>query len=135
MTELKDLIQTATDMGSFSTLLKAAKLLGFTEKFRAGETYTIFAPLENVFDEIPDSVIDESFDDEEYLLDIINYHIVPGKYMVEELERIDSLKAFNGRVITITSDDGIHINNIKIVKPDIECSNGVIHAIDSILLP
>ncbi|MEA1984423.1 MAG: fasciclin domain-containing protein [Euryarchaeota archaeon] len=135
MAELKNLIQTATDMGSFSTLLKAAKLLGFTEKFSTEAPYTIFAPLESVFDEIPDSVIDESFDDEEYLLDIINYHIVPGIYMVEDLESIDSLKVFNGRVLMITSDVGILINNIKIVKPDIECSNGVIHAIDSILLP
>ena len=135
MVKLKNIIQTAKDMGSFLTLLKAAKLLGFTEKFSTEAPYTIFASLESVFDEIPDSVIDEAFDDEEYLLDIINYHIVPGKYMIADLENIDSLKTLDGRSLTITSDGGILVNNINIVMPDIECSNGVIHAIYGILLP
>ncbi|RNI13004.1 fasciclin domain-containing protein [Methanohalophilus sp. RSK] len=134
--EPKDLIQTAKDMGEFSTLLKAAKALGLTEKYSTEGPYTIFAPVESAFEPIPDSVIDDAFEDPDYLRDIISYHIVEGKYSSEDLHKQDALTTIGGNKLRLRENDGkIFVENTPILKPDIECSNGVIHSIGDILVP
>ncbi len=130
-----NLIQKATQLGLFPTLLDAAKKLGLTGRFSGDEKYTIFAPLEKAFEPIPDEVIDEAFEDLDYLLGIINYHIVKGTYRISDLKELDHLQTLNGEDLTFTSKDGPEVNGIKIEIEDIECSNGMIHAIPDILLP
>ena len=85
MAELKNLIDTARDKGSFPTLVKAAEVLGLVGKYSTEGLYTVFAPVESAFEAIPAEVIDESFEDHPYLLGIINYHIVKGKYTTSDL--------------------------------------------------
>ena len=97
--------------------------------------FTIFAPIESAFEPIPDEVIDESFDDHGYLLGIINYHIVEGKYTTEDLAGLTELETINGKKLKITSGNGIKVDTANIIESDIECSNGIIHAIDEILVP
>lgn len=135
MTELNNLIDTAKEKGSFPTLLKAAEILGLLDKYRKEGPYTVFAPVESAFEPIPDEVIDESFEDQEYLLGIINYHIVEGKYTTEDLLTLDSLETVSGNRLKITVNGGIKVDAARIIEGDIECINGVIHAIDEILLP
>ena len=135
MTELKNLIATAKDKGSFSTLLKAAEKLKLTNKYSNEGPFTIFAPVEAAFETIPDDVIDESFDDHTYLLGIINYHIVEGKYTTEELAELEELETISGKKLKVTVKDGIKADTAKIIEEDIECSNGILHAIDEILIP
>ncbi len=135
MTELNNLIATARDMGSFSTLLDAAEKLKLIEKYSNEGLFTIFAPIESAFSPIPDEVIDESFNDRTYLLGIINYHIVEGKYNISDLEKLTELETVSGNKLKINARDGIKIDTANIIKGDIECNNGVIHAIDEILVP
>ncbi|WP_440951551.1 fasciclin domain-containing protein [Methanococcoides sp. FTZ1] len=135
MGETKSIVQKAIEMGDFTTLVDAAKKLGLDKKFDTDGPYTIFAPLEKAFETIPDSVIDEAFDDPDYLMDVINYHIVEGKYMISDLMEINSLNALNGKELEITTDGNVKVNGITIEKEDIECSNGIIHAISDILIP
>lgn len=135
MTELKNLIDTARAKGSFSTLIKAAEVLGLIKKYSTEGPYTVFAPLESAFEGIPDEVIRESFDDQPYLMSIINYHIVKGSYTTSELKGITALETISGKALKITVNNGYNVDSSKIMLADIECTNGVIHAIDEILIP
>ncbi|WP_406656226.1 fasciclin domain-containing protein [Methanolobus sp. ZRKC2] len=135
MTELNNLIDTAKEKGSFPTLLKAAEILGLSDKYRNEGPYTVFAPIESAFDPIPDEVIDESFEDHAYLLGIINYHIVKGKYTMEDLRKLDSLETVSGNKLKVTVNGKTKVDTATIIEADIECNNGIIHAIDEILVP
>ncbi|WP_292470097.1 fasciclin domain-containing protein [Methanolobus sp.] len=135
MTELKNLIATAKEKGSFPTLMKAAEKLKLVNKYSNEGPFTIFAPVESAFEPIPDEVVDESFDDHGYLLGIINYHIVEGKYTTADLAELTELETISGNKLKITVKDGIKVDTAKIIEADIQCSNGVIHAIDEILVP
>ena len=135
MAQIQNLIVTAEAKRSFQTLLKAAKILGLTDKYSNTGPFTIFAPVESAFDVIPEEVIEEAFADTPYLMGIINYHIVEGKYMLQDLQKIDSLKTISGKDLKIKHNGGILVDTASIIEPDIECSNGVIHAISDILIP
>jgi uncharacterized surface protein with fasciclin (FAS1) repeats len=135
MAELKNLIDTARDKGSFPTLVKAAEVLGLVGKYSKEGPYTVFAPVESAFEAIPAEVIDESFEDHPYLLGIINYHIVKGKYATSDLRGITLLETVSGKVLKITANGGFKVDSAKIIESDIECTNGIIHAIDEILIP
>lgn len=135
MDELKNIITTAQEKKLFETLLKAAEILGLNEKYSTTGPYTVFAPVENAFEPIPEEVIEEAFNDVPYLMDIINYHIVEGKYMSVDLKKIDSLATIDGRNLKIKHNGDITIDTGKIIEANIECSNGVIHAISEILIP
>jgi len=135
MSEQKNIVETAIEMGDFSTLISATKKLGLFNKFSNEGPYTIFAPIERAFEPIPDSVIDEAFEDREYLMDIINYHIVEGKYLTSDLKNIQTLTALNGKTLRVSKNGKLLVNGIEIKKEDIECTNGVIHVIEEILIP
>lgn len=135
MAELKNIITTAKEKKQFQTLLKAAEILGLNEKYSTTGPYTVFAPVETAFEPIPEEVIEEAFDDVVYLMDIINYHIVEGKYMVKDLQKVDFLTTIGGRNLKIKNNNGITIDSGYIIEADIECKNGVIHAINEILIP
>ncbi|WMW23966.1 fasciclin domain-containing protein [Methanolobus sediminis] len=135
MSELKNLIATAKEKGSFPTLMMAAEKLKLVSKYSNEGPFTIFAPVESAFEPIPDDVIDESFDDHDYLLGIINYHIVEGRYTTKDLEGLTELETISGNKLKITVKDGIKVDTANIIEADIECSNGIIHAIDEILIP
>ncbi len=135
MSELKDIITTAKEKGSFKTLIKAAEKLGLISKYSTEGPFTIFAPVEPAFEAIPDDVIDESFEDHDYLLGIINYHIVEGKYTTRDLADLTGLETIGGKKLKITTSNGTRIDTANIIEGDIDCSNGIIHAIDEILIP
>lgn len=135
MSEQKSIVETAIELKEFTTLVSAAKKLGLINKFSNEGPYTIFAPIEKAFEPIPDSVIDEAFEDHEYLMDIINYHIIEGKYVASDLNKISTITALNGKTLEISNDGDLRINGIAIKDKDIECTNGVIHTIGDILIP
>ncbi|WP_370574150.1 fasciclin domain-containing protein [Methanomethylovorans sp.] len=135
MVQLHNIIRTAEEKRSFQTLLKAAGVLGLVDKYSNTGPFTVFAPVESAFEVIPEEVIEEAFADIPYLLEIINYHIVEGKYMSQDLLKIDSLKTLSGKDLKIKHNGSILVDTANIIEPDIECSNGVIHAISDILVP
>lgn len=135
MAQLQNIILTAEAKRSFQTLLKAAKVLGLVDKYSNTGPFTVFAPVESAFEVIPEEVIEEAFADIPYLMGIINYHIVEGKYTLKDLQEIDSLKSVSGKDLRIKHNGSIVVDTANIVEGDIECSNGVIHAISEILVP
>lgn len=135
MAQLQNIIQTAQGKRSFQTLLKAAEVLGLIDKYSNTGPFTVFAPVESAFEVIPEEVIEEAFADIPYLMGIINYHIVEGKYTLQDLQNVASLKTINGKELRIKHNGTIVVDTANIIEPDIECSNGVIHAISEILVP
>lgn len=135
MAQLQNIIRTAQEKRSFQSLLKAAEILGLIEKYSNTGLFTVFAPVESAFEMIPEEVIEEAFADIPYLMGIIDYHIVEGKYMMKDLQNIGSLRTISGKELRIKHNGGIMVDTASITEPDIECSNGVIHAISEILIP
>ncbi|MGB3907109.1 MAG: fasciclin domain-containing protein [Methanomethylovorans sp.] len=135
MAQLQNIIRTAQEKRSFQSLLKAAEILGLIGKYSNTGPFTVFAPVESAFEMIPEEVIEEAFADIPYLMGIIDYHIVEGKYMMKDLQNIGSLRTIGGKELRIKHNGGIMVDTASITEPDIECSNGVIHAISEILIP
>ena len=98
--------------------------------------YTVFAPTDAAFSKLPASTIDHLKTDANMLKSILTYHVVPGRVMAAQVVKMNSAKTVNGQTISISASGGtVMVNNAKVVKTDIICSNGVIHVIDAVLMP
>ena len=134
----KDIVQTAVEAKTFTTLLAAAKAAGLVEVLQSDGPLTVFAPTDEAFAQLPAGTVADLLkpENKEKLVAILTYHVVPGKVMAADVVELKSAKTVNGAEISIdASDAGVMINKSKVVAADIEASNGVIHVIDSVLLP
>ncbi len=133
----KDIVETATEAGTFGTLLAAATAAGLVETLKSEGPFTVFAPTDDAFAALPEGTVETLLMEEnkDKLVAILTYHVVAGKVMSTDL--VDDMKAatVQGGEITIDLDDGVMVNDAKVVTADIETSNGVIHVIDSVILP
>ena len=134
--ESKSIVEIAVEDGRFSTLvaaLQAADLVGTLE----GEgPFTVFAPTDDAFAMLPDGTVDALLQDPEALSEVLLYHVVPGNVMASDVVRLSSAETASGEEIMINVDgDTVMINDARVVVADIEASNGVIHVVDSVLLP
>lgn len=130
------IVETATEAGSFTTLLAAAEAAGLVDALSGEGPLTVFAPTDEAFAKLPDGTVEGLLQDTDTLKGILLYHVVEGKVMSTDLT--DDMKAptlNGGATVTIDLDDGVMVNNATVVTPDIEASNGVIHVIDTVLLP
>jgi len=132
---MKNLVETAIDAGNFKTLVKAVQEAGLVDTLQSEGPFTVFAPTDEAFAKLPDGTIEDLLNDKEKLTDILTYHVVPDKVMSDAVINIKSAKTANGKQISIDTTSGVKIDDAKVVKTDIECSNGVIHVIDSVLIP
>lgn len=132
---MKNLVETAIDAGNFKTLIKAVQEAGLVETLQGDGPFTIFAPTDEAFAKLPDGTIEGLLNDKEKLTDILTYHVVPDKVMSDAVVNLQSAKTANGKQITIDSSSGVKIDDANVVQTDIECSNGVIHVIDNVLIP
>lgn len=140
MIKIKDIVDTALDSDSFTTLCKAVIAAGLVDTLRGPGPFTVFAPTNDAFAKLPPGTVDALLKDKKKLTSILTYHVVPGKLMVIDFKRPKTVKTVQGQEIKI---DGlmwhitkkIKVNDAKTVKTDIEATNGVIHAIDSVLMP
>lgn len=131
-----DIVDTAVAAGSFDTLVSAVKAAGLVETLKGEGPFTVFAPTDEAFAKIPKETLDSLLQDKEALTQVLTYHVVSGKVMAADVVNIDSAKTVQGQPISIsTSDEGVMVDNAKVVKADIETSNGVIHVIDSVMIP
>ena len=126
--------------GKYSTLLKAVEAAGMTATLGQPGPFTIFAPTDDAFNKLPAGTLDRLLKPESKakLVAVINYHIAPGKITLAALAKVDELKTLNGEEIDVdTSTDGktIEMDDSKIVGPEVEASNGVVHTIDVVLQP
>ncbi|KGK99706.1 beta-Ig-H3/fasciclin [Methanococcoides methylutens] len=134
--EEMDIVDTAIDAGSFTTLVQAVQAAGLEETLRSEGPFTVFAPTDEAFAALPEGTLDALLADEEALAGVLTYHVVAGEYMAADVVTMDSAETVQGSEITFTvTDDGVMVNDATVVITDIEASNGVIHVIDAVLIP
>ncbi|MFI5070668.1 MAG: fasciclin domain-containing protein [Terriglobales bacterium] len=134
----KDIVDTAVAAGSFKTLAAALQAAGLVDTLKSKGPFTVFAPTDAAFAKLPAGTVEELLKPEskEKLVAILTYHVVPGKVLAADVTKLDSAKTVNGQALAINArGGGVMVDNAKVVKTDILCSNGVIHVIDSVLMP
>ena len=133
--ESKDLVDTAVSAGSFNTLVTAVKAAGLVDTLKGSGPYTVFAPTDEAFSKIPQDQLNALIADKEALTKVLTYHVVPGKVMSKDVVNLASAETVMGQKLMIDTTSGVKIDNAKVLKTDIQTSNGVIHVIDSVMLP
>ena len=134
----KDIVETAVAAGSFTTLAKALQAAGLIDTLKGKGPFTVFAPTDEAFAKLPAGTIEELLKPENKakLQAILTYHVVSGKVMASQVTGLKSAMTVNGQSVTIAvMDGGVMIDNAHVVKTDIATSNGVIHVIDTVLIP
>jgi len=134
----KDIVDTAIAAGSFSTLAKALTAAGLVETLKGQGPFTVFAPTDEAFAKLPAGTLDDLLkpENKEKLKGILTYHVVSGKVMAQDVTKLKTAKTVNGQELKITVMDGtVMVDNAKVTKTDIMCSNGVIHVLDTVILP
>ncbi len=132
---MSNILEVANEEGSFSTLLKAAEVAGLVDTFSTGGPFTIFAPTDEAFSDFPTETLNALLEDPEKLKGILLYHTIKGKVMIADLLSKKKIKTLNGQKIKIDTSKGVMVNKAKLIKPNIEADNGIIHAIDRVILP
>ena len=133
----KDIVQTATEAGSFKTLLAAVKAAGLVETLQGKGPFTVFAPTDAAFAALPAGTLDGLLKDPAALKKILLYHVVSGAVTADQVVGLTSATSVEGSPIAIAVKDGtVYLNDsAKVVTPDVMASNGVIHVIDKVILP
>jgi uncharacterized surface protein with fasciclin (FAS1) repeats len=136
--ETKDIVDTAVAAGSFNTLAKALQAADLVDTLKGPGPFTVFAPTDEAFAKLPSGALQDLLKPENKakLAGILTYHVVPGKVTAADVVKLDSAKTVNGSNAKVrASAHGVMIDNANVVKTDIMASNGVIHVIDSVILP
>ena len=133
-----DIVDTAAAAGQFNTLVAAVKAAGLVEALKSEGPFTVFAPTDAAFAKLPAGTVESLLkpENKEKLVAILKYHVVPGKVTASDVTKLTQAKTLQGQMITIkTADGGVMVDNASVVKTDIHTSNGVIHVIDSVIMP
>jgi len=133
--QMMDIVDTAVDAGSFNTLAKALNQAGLIETLKGDGPFTVFAPTDEAFAKVPADELSAILADKELLTSILTYHVVGGEVMAADVVKLDAATSLQGGDLAISTDDGVSINNAKVIKADIKTSNGIIHVIDTVLVP
>lgn len=134
----KDIVDTAVAAGSFKTLAAALSAAGLVDVLKGEGPFTVFAPTDEAFAKLPAGTVEDLLKPENKakLTQILTYHVVSGKVMAADVVKLKGAKSVQGGEVSIkVSDDGVMVDGAKVVATDIECGNGVIHVIDSVILP
>jgi uncharacterized surface protein with fasciclin (FAS1) repeats len=134
----QDIVDTAVAAGSFKTLVAALKAAGLVDTLKGKGPFTVFAPSDDAFAKLPAGTVDELLkpENKQKLIAILSYHVVAGKVTAAQAMKLSSAKTVNGQSLTISTDGGtVKINDATVTKADVMCSNGVIHVIDTVLMP
>ena len=135
---MHDIIDTAVAAGSFKTLASAVTAAGLIDTLKGTGPFTVFAPNDEAFAKLPAGTVDDLLKDIPKLKAILTYHVVAGKVMAGDVLKMDGQSAttINGETLQISTTGGVKLNgNVHVTKTDIECTNGVIHIVDTVLLP
>ncbi len=133
-----DIVDTAVKAGNFNTLAAALKAAGLIETLKGDGPFTVFAPTDAAFAKLPAGTVEDLLkpENKEKLTAILTYHVVGAKAMASDVSSMKSVKTLNGKELTLKVEDGkVHVDNATVTKADIETSNGVIHVIDTVLMP
>ncbi|MCR9158747.1 MAG: fasciclin domain-containing protein [Rhodobacteraceae bacterium] len=133
----KDIVDTAVDAGSFGTLVAAVQAAGLVETLKGEGPFTVFAPTDEAFAALPEGTVESLLlpENKDQLVAILTYHVIPGKVMSTDLTDDMEAATVQGSSVTIDLDNGVMVENANVTTADIEASNGVIHVIDTVILP
>ncbi|HMM67182.1 MAG TPA: fasciclin domain-containing protein [Dokdonella sp.] len=132
----KDIVDTAVAAGSFKTLATALEAAGLIDTLKGPGPFTVFAPTDAAFAKLPAGALDGLLKDKAKLTAVLTYHVVAGKVEAKDVVKLDSAKTVNGQSVTIkVMGDTVHVDNATVTATDIQASNGVIHVIDTVLMP
>ena len=133
---MADLLETAVNAGNFNTLVKAAEAANLIEILKSPGSFTLFAPTDEAFANLPEGTLDSLLEDIPKLKKIVAYHIASGDVRSDDLVQINEAETLEGSIVAIESADGkFKVNNANVLKTDILTDNGVIHIIDAVLMP
>ncbi len=130
-----DIVDTAISAGKFNTLVKAVQAADLVDTLKGDGPYTVFAPTDEAFAKIPEADLNNLLANKEMLKQVLTYHVVPGKVMASEVSNLSSAETVQGQEITISTSEGVKVDNANVIAIDIETSNGVIHVIDTVIMP
>jgi uncharacterized surface protein with fasciclin (FAS1) repeats len=131
-----DIVDTAVSAGDFTTLVAAVQAAGLVDTLKGEGPFTVFAPTDEAFAKLPEGTIEALLDDTDTLAKILKYHVVPGNVMAADVVNLTSATTAAGEDLNImVMGDKVMINDATVIVTDIECSNGVIHVIDTVILP
>jgi uncharacterized surface protein with fasciclin (FAS1) repeats len=131
-------VDTAVANGNFTTLAAALEAGGLIDTLKADGPYTVFAPTDEAFAKLPEGTVEMLLlpENKDQLVAILTYHVVPGKVSAAEVVKLDSAPTANGSDLAISvRDDSVFVNDSRVVMTDIYASNGVIHVVDTVILP
>jgi uncharacterized surface protein with fasciclin (FAS1) repeats len=134
----KSIVEIAAGADDFSTLVAAAKAAGLVDVLSSKGPFTVFAPTNEAFAKLPKGTVESLLkpENKDKLVAILKYHVVPGKVMAKDVVKVDSAKTAQGSEVKITVEGKtVKVNNAKVIKTDLEASNGVIHVIDTVIIP
>ncbi len=132
----KNIVEVAQEAGQFNTLIAAVQAAGLADTLATGGPFTVFAPTDEAFAQIPADQLSALLEDTETLTAILTYHVVSGTVRAADVVGLDSATTLQGSDIAISvSDDGVQVDGARVVATDIEASNGIIHVIDAVITP
>lgn len=131
----KDIVDTAVAAGQFTTLAAALKAAGLVDTLKGKGPFTVFAPTDAAFAKLPAGTVEGLLKDKAKLTKILTYHVVPGKVLAADVVKLKEAKTVEGSTVKIDTTSGVKVNNASVVKTDVEASNGVIHVIDTVIMP
>jgi uncharacterized surface protein with fasciclin (FAS1) repeats len=133
---LANIVDTAANAGSFSTLVTAIKAANLVDTLKGAGPFTVFAPTDEAFAKLPAGTVDALLKDIPKLKQILTYHVVSGKVMASDVVKLKSATTVEGSDVKIDATNGsVKVNNATVATPDVAADNGVIHIIDTVLLP
>ncbi len=131
---MADIVDIAQAAGSFKTLVAAVQAAGLVDTLKSPGPFTVFAPTDEAFAQLPPGTIHTLLQNIPQLARILTYHVVPGKLMAADIAKFDSLTSVEGSAIRVDNSDAFEVKNATVLAPDIEADNGVIHVINRVIL-
>jgi uncharacterized surface protein with fasciclin (FAS1) repeats len=131
----KDIVDTAVAAGSFKTLATALQAAGLVDTLKGKGPFTVFAPTDEAFAKLPAGALDALLKDKAKLTSVLTYHVVAGKVTAADVAKLKEAKTVQGGSLRVSTASGVKVDDAAVVKTDIEASNGVIHVVDSVLMP
>jgi len=141
---MQDIVDTAVNAGSFKTLVTAVKAAGLVQTLKSPGPFTVFAPTDTAFEALPKGTIEALLQDVPRLTSLLTYHVVAGKVAAADVMKMTSsgpaeAKTVQGQAVTLKTQGilskSVHVNDAKVVKADIQATNGIIHVIDRVIMP
>ncbi|PZO35221.1 MAG: fasciclin [Leptolyngbya sp.] len=132
---MADIVDTAVSAGSFSTLVAAVKAAGLVDTLKGKGPFTLFAPTDDAFAKLPAGTVDSLLKDVPKLKAILTYHVVSGKVMAADVSKLTKATTVQGTDVKIDASSGVKINDATVTTADVAADNGVIHIIDTVLIP